>query len=88
MDCGDIVISTIANCEALRVFDTMAKAEVWMDVFVEAFGVREESGVPFFVFVGCRSSVLGDSIAEVLFARWAKVTKSEVFTVDGNEAIS
>ena len=88
MNSGDIVGSGIANCKTFGVVDTMTKAEVWMDVFVEAFGVREESGIPFFVFVGCRSSVLGDSIAEVLFARWAKVTESEVFTIDGNEAIS
>ena len=68
MNSGDIVGSGIANCKTFGVVDTMTKAEVWMDVFVEAFGVREESGVPFFVFVGCQSSVLGDSIAEVLFA--------------------
>ena len=82
-----VIEGIVSNSETFWVVDTMAETKVGMDVLVKTFGVRQKRSIPFFVFVGGCSSILGDSVAEVLFARWAEVAESKVFTVDGNEAI-
>ena len=87
VDGRDVVEIVVSNSESFWVVDTMAEAKVWMDVLVKAFGMRQKCGIPFFVLVGGCSSILGDSVAEVLFARWAEIAESKVLTVYGNEAV-
>ena len=83
----DVIETVVSNSESSWVVDAMAETKVGMDVLIKAFGVRQKRSIPFFVLVGGCASILGDSVAEVLFARWAEVAESKVFTVYGNEAV-
>ena len=87
MNGGYVVEIVVPNSESFWVVDAMAEPKVGMDVLVKTFGMRQKRSIPFFVFVGGCSSIFGDSVAEVLFARWAEVTESKVFTVYGNAAV-